>query len=106
MIHRKARHHYTDPRFLDDSWEIEKHLTKDMQETIDFLEQCTDDEINMIYDELFAVIDAFSENGEGVFIDFLRDYILTRSGVEIQDEIEGIIESLKEYEKEKNQQVT
>lgn len=96
MIHRKARLHYTDPRFQEDSWEIEKHLSNDMQETINFLEQCSDDEINMIYDELFAVIDAFSKNGVGVFIDFLREYIITRSDVEIQDEIEGIIQSLKE----------
>lgn len=77
MIHRKVKLHYTDPRFQDDSLEIEKHLTKDMQETINFLEQCSDDEINMIYDELFAVIDAFSKNGEGVFINFLREYIMT-----------------------------
>lgn len=78
-----------------------------MQETNGFPEQSTDDEINLIYDELFAVINAFSENGEGLFIvDFLRDYILTQPAVEIQEEIEGIIESLKEYEEEKNRQIT
>lgn len=58
----------------------------------------------IIYDELFAVINAFSKNGEGVIIDFLRECIMTRPCVEIQDEIDGIILSLKEYEK-KNQQV-
>jgi hypothetical protein len=36
---------------------------------------------------LFAVIDAFSKNGEGVFINFLREYIMTRPGIDIQDEI-------------------
>lgn len=97
MIHRKKRLHYTDPRFQDDSWHISYALTRDMNDTMAFLESCTDEEINLLSDELFDVVDAFYEGqGGGKFVDFLKMLVENRPNVEIQDEIQGIVETLDE----------
>ncbi len=65
MIQRKKRLHYTDPRFHDDSNDICNALTRDMSETMACLESCTDEEINLLSDELFDVIDVFYEADQG-----------------------------------------
>ncbi|EJW14360.1 hypothetical protein M5X02_01755 [Paenibacillus alvei] len=99
MIQRKKRLHYTDPRFQDDSNDICNALTRDMSETMAFLESCTDEEINLLSDELFDVIDAFYEadqGGGGQFVSFLKMLADSRPNMEIEDEIQGIVETLDE----------
>lgn len=97
MIQRKKHLHYTDPRFQDDSWHISYTLTRDMNDTMAFLESCTDEEINLLFDELFDVVDAFYEGqGGGKFVDFLKILVENRPNVEIQDEIQRIVETLAE----------
>jgi hypothetical protein len=97
MIQRKKCLHYTDPRFEDDSWHISYALTRDMNDTMTFLESCTDEEINLLADELFDVVDAFYDGqGGGNFVEFLKILVENRPNVEIQDEIQGIVEILDE----------
>ncbi|OGX68461.1 MAG: hypothetical protein A2189_05705 [Paenibacillus sp. RIFOXYA1_FULL_44_5] len=99
MIQCKKRLHYTDPRFQDDSNDICNALTRDMNETMAFLEACTDEEINLLSDELFDVIDAFYEANQGVggqFVSFLKLLAKSRPNVKIHDEIQGIVETLDE----------
>jgi hypothetical protein len=43
MIQRKERLHYTDPRFQDDTSDICTALTRDMSETMAFLESCPEE---------------------------------------------------------------
>ncbi len=45
FVQRKKRMHYTDPHFQHDSCDISNALTRDMSETMAFLESCTDEEI-------------------------------------------------------------
>jgi hypothetical protein len=98
MIQRKERLHYTDPRFQDDTNDICNALTRDMSETMAFLESCPDEEINLLSDELFDVIDAFYETdqGGGQFVSFLKMLVESRPNVENEDEIQGIVETLDE----------
>ncbi|MGN7170587.1 hypothetical protein ACTHSJ_32465 [Paenibacillus cellulositrophicus] len=96
MIQCKERLHYTDPRFQDDSNDICNALTRDMSETMAFLESCTNEEIILLSDELFDGVDAFYEADQagGQFVSSLKMLVESRSDVEIQGEIQGIVETL------------
>jgi len=51
----------------------------------------------LLSDELFDVVDAFYEGqGGGQFVDFLKMLVANRPNVEIQEEIQGIVETLDE----------
>lgn len=73
----------------EDSWEVYEKLSADMDATMEFLEECSDLEIDIIQDELIELIQDFDQEDD-VFFTFLEELARVRS-------LAGLKESLVFY---------
>jgi hypothetical protein len=74
----------------EDSWEIYTKLRNDMDDTMDFLNTCSTQELETIEWELNDLMNDFGdENGEGEFIDFLENIG--------EKKLDSLLESVREF---------
>lgn len=84
-------------RWAEYSAEICSRLSNNMHQTMDFLESCTDEELNDLDDELIDIIEEFQERpGEGVFVEFFWELIEIRQRSELIENLQNAFEAIKE----------
>lgn len=83
------------PRLIEDSAEIWNQLRKDMNQTIEFIEGCNDEELSLLAGEIGDIITEFNETGEGEFVDFLREIAESRGITDLLEEIDAVVQIIK-----------
>lgn len=90
-------HRWDDRWWEEDSWEIYEKLSKDMYETMDFLERCTKEELDLLDSIIIDLLDDFDEHGNGEYMAFLERLADFHSDEGLKDLLNDIKESLYEY---------
>jgi hypothetical protein len=101
-IQRRAMMRLSNERFIEYTSEMCKRLRNNIDETMEFLEECHDDEIEALTDIIEDLIYNFkSEKSEKVyneFIEFLRELAENHPYSELKEELELTLLAIKDEE--------
>lgn len=90
-------HRWDDRWWEEDSVEIYEKLRKDMDETMQFLERCTKEELDRLDEIIIDLLDDFEDHGDGEYMAFLDRLADAHSDEGLKDLLNDIKKSLPEY---------